>query len=177
MLDFATLYAEHARDVQRFALFLSGDPALADDITSETFIRAWVARDRFDLASVRGYLLAIARNLHLHEMRRDRARPSLALDAGSAPELATDEVSPERRATARSELARVLAELQELPEVDRAALLMRAEDQLPYEEIARALGLSLSATKVKIHRARLRLAEARLGGGAIGAIGAMEKPQ
>ena len=65
-------------------------------------------------------------------MRRDRARPSLALDAGSAPELATDEVSPERRATARSELARVLAELQELPEVDRAALLMRAEDQLPY---------------------------------------------
>lgn len=47
MLDFATLYAEHARDVQRFALFLSGDPALADDITSETFIRAWAAQDRF----------------------------------------------------------------------------------------------------------------------------------
>ena len=56
----------------------------------------------------------------------------------------------------------MLAKLQELPEVDRAALLMRAEDQLPYEEIARALGLTLSATKVKIHRARLRLAEARL---------------
>ena len=91
------------------------------------------------------------------------SRPSLALDAENAPELATDEVSPERRATARSELSRVLAELQELPEVDRAALLMRAEDQLPYEEIARALGLTLSATKVKIHRARLRLAEARPG--------------
>jgi RNA polymerase sigma-70 factor (ECF subfamily) len=162
MLDFASLYAEHARDVQRFALFLSGDPALADDITSETFIRAWGAQDRFDLASVRGYLLAIARNLHLHELRRSRGRPGLALDAESAPELASDEVSPERRAAARSELARVLAKLQELPEADRAALLMRAEDQLSYEEIARVLGLSLSATKVKIHRARLRLAEARL---------------
>ena len=45
-------------------------------------------------------------------------------------------MSPERRATARSELSRVLAELQKLPEVDRAALLMRAEDQLPYDEIA-----------------------------------------
>ncbi len=56
----------------------------------------------------------------------------------------------------------MLAGLQELPEIDRAALLMRAEDQLPYEEIARALDLTLSATKVKIHRARLRLAEARL---------------
>ncbi len=32
MLDFATLYAEHARDVHRFALFLSGDPALAEDL-------------------------------------------------------------------------------------------------------------------------------------------------
>ena len=165
MLDFATLYAEHARDVQRFALFLSGDPVLADDITSETFIRAWGAQDRFDLASVRGYLFAIARNLHLHELRRDRARPSLALEAVGTSELASDEVSPERRASARRELAQVLAKLQELPEVDRAALLMRAEDQLPYEEIARALGLTLSATKVKIHRARLRLAEARLGAG------------
>lgn len=162
MLDFATLYAEHARDVQRFALFLSGDPALADDITSETFIRAWGAQDRFDLASVRGYLLAIARNLHLHELRRARGRPKLDLDAVGAAELATDEVSPERRAAARSELSRVLAGLQELPEIDRAALLMRAEDQLPYEEIARALDLTLSATKVKIHRARVRLAEARL---------------
>ena len=103
----------------------------------------------------------IARNLHLHEMRRHRARPGLPLDAEGSLELATEEVSPERRATARSELSRVLAELQKLPEVDRAALLMRAEDQLPYDEIARALGLSLSATKVKIHRARLRLAEAR----------------
>ena len=89
MLDFSTLYAEHARDVRRFALFLSGDPALADDITSETFIRAWGAQDRFDLASVRGYLLAIARNLHLHELRRVRARPRLDLDAVGAAELAT----------------------------------------------------------------------------------------
>jgi len=162
MLDFESLYAEHAADVRSFALFLSGDPALADDITSETFIRSWGARDRFDLASVKGYLLAIARNLYLHELRRGRSRPSLPLDAENAPDLASGEVSPERRATARNELSRVLADFQELPEVDRAALLMRAEDQLPYEEIARALGLTLSATKVKIHRARLRLARARL---------------
>ncbi len=166
MLDFATLYDDHARDVRRFAHFLSGDPALADDITSETFIRAWGARERLDLSSVKGYLFAIARNLHLHELRRVRTRPGRELAVEGAAELATDEASPERRAAARSELARVLADLQELPEVDRAALLMRAEDQLPYEEIACVLNLTLSATKVKIHRARLRLAEARLGRGA-----------
>ena len=76
MLDFATLYDEYARDVRRFALFLSGDAMVADDITSETFIRAWGAKYRFDLASVRGYLFAIARNLHLHLLRRERTRPT-----------------------------------------------------------------------------------------------------
>jgi RNA polymerase sigma-70 factor (ECF subfamily) len=51
-----------------------------------------------------------------------------------------------------------------LPEVDRTALLLRALDELPYEEIARTLGISLASVKVKIHRARLLLG--RLRGGA-----------
>jgi RNA polymerase sigma-70 factor (ECF subfamily) len=57
----------------------------------------------------------------------------------------------------------VLAGLQELREIDRAALLMRALDSMPYEEIARALGISLASAKVKIHRARLALAGIRYG--------------
>jgi RNA polymerase sigma-70 factor (ECF subfamily) len=59
----------------------------------------------------------------------------------------------------------VLAALQALPEIDRAAVLMRAEEGMSYEEIAAALGISLPAAKVKVHRARLKLAEARLPGG------------
>lgn len=164
MLDFATLYADHARDVHRFALFLSGDPALAEDITSETFIRAWGARERVDLETVKAYLLAIARNLHLQELRRARPRRERPLDDDLDSALVTGEPSPERRTLARAELARVLAELQKLPETDRAALLMRADEQLPYEEIARVLGITLSATKVKVHRARLRLARRREAG-------------
>jgi DNA-directed RNA polymerase specialized sigma24 family protein len=56
MLDFHTLYERYAAQVRRFSLFLSGDAALADDITSETFVRAWVARDRIEQATVKGYL-------------------------------------------------------------------------------------------------------------------------
>jgi len=52
----------------------------------------------------------------------------------------------------------VCAALAELPEIDRTALLLRAEHDLPYDEIARVLQISLSAAKVKVHRARLRLA-------------------
>jgi RNA polymerase sigma-70 factor, ECF subfamily len=156
MLDFATLYATHARDVYRFALFLCGEPALADDIAAETFVRAWSAPERVDLGSVKAYLFAIARNLFLHEVRRP-ARRTAPLDF----HMSSPEPSPERRAAARDDLRAVLAELQQLPEIDRAALAMRIEDQMPYEEIARILELSVSAAKVKVHRARLRLAQAR----------------
>jgi RNA polymerase sigma-70 factor (ECF subfamily) len=52
--------------------------------------------------------------------------------------------------------------LQKLPEPDRAALLMRAEDQMSYEEIAAAIGVSSGAARVKVHRARRHLAERRL---------------
>jgi RNA polymerase sigma-70 factor (ECF subfamily) len=48
-----------------------------------------------------------------------------------------------------------------MPETDRAALLMRADEGLPYEEIAAALGLPVATVKVKVHRARLRLAHVR----------------
>ncbi|MCK4776450.1 MAG: sigma-70 region 4 domain-containing protein, partial [Candidatus Krumholzibacteria bacterium] len=47
--------------------------------------------------------------------------------------------------------------LQTLPEIDRAAFIMRIQHELPYVEIARALELSVSAAKVKVHRVRKKL--------------------
>ena len=155
MIDFSTFYKAHARDVHRFALFLSGDHALADDIVSETFIRVWHARSRVDMGTAKGYLLAIARNLFLDERRRTRRMA--ALDERSAD----IRPGPEQCAGAKAELQVVLEALQTLPEIDRAALLMRAEDGMPYEEIASALGVSPVAARVKVHRARLKLAKAR----------------
>ena len=48
--------------------------------------------------------------------------------------------------------------LRELPELDRAALLMRTQDGMPYEEIAQVLKISIANAKVKVHRARVKLA-------------------
>ena len=154
MIDFSELYRTHAKDVHRFVLFLSGDPALADDILSETFIRLWHARSRVDLTTVKGYLLTIARNLFLAERRR--ARRMTPLDEGTRD----TQAGPERRAHSHIELETVLAALQTLPEVDRAAVLLRAEEGMSYEEVAAALGISSSAARVKVHRARLKLAGA-----------------
>ena len=154
-MDFSSLYRTYARDVHRFALFLSGDPALADDIVSETFVRVWKARARVDLTTVKAYLLAIARNLFLEHRRR--AERTTVLDE----QMVDRRPGPHERADARAELRAVMTSLQGLPEVDRAALLMRIDSAMSYDEIARALGLTVSAAKVKVHRARQRLAAAR----------------
>ena len=88
MIIFAALYAEHYAAVFRFALALSGDRALAEDIVSETFVRVWGAKERLDLRTVIGYLLAIARHLYLEELLRDRVRhPLKSKDYDSGPEL------------------------------------------------------------------------------------------
>jgi RNA polymerase sigma-70 factor (ECF subfamily) len=155
MTDFERLYETYARDVYRFALYLSGSPAQAEDIASETFVRVWTIRNTIRSQSVKAYLFTIARNLHVDGRRREARHVEL-------PERLSDPApGPEAAAQGREELEAVLAALQELPEIDRAALLMRAQDEIPYEEIASALGLSLPAAKVKVHRARLRLAELR----------------
>jgi RNA polymerase sigma-70 factor (ECF subfamily) len=154
LVDFARLYGEHAPGVHRFALYLSGDRSLAEDLVSEAFVRVWIARERVELTTVRGYLLAIVRNLFLQHLRRERRRG--ALDEA----LADDRPDPETSACDRSRLRAVLAALDTLPEIDRAAVLMRADGGLPYEEIAAALRISVAAAKVKVHRARLQLAEA-----------------
>ena len=155
MKDFAALYQRHAPDVFRFALYLCGERGEAEDITSETFVRAWASPGPIRMATVKGYLFTIARNLFLQGLRR-KARHVELRDEHHDPR-----AGPHAQIEWTAELTRVLAELQKLPEADRSALLMRAVDEMPYEEIARALGLSLAAVKVKIHRARLALAHLR----------------
>lgn len=153
LVDFGALYQAHARDLRRFALYLSGNAALADDLVSEAFVRAWTVRERVEMATVRGYLFTIVRNLFLKQRRHERRH--VALDE----RLADARPGPDERAGGHQDLEVVLAALAALPEVDRAALLMRADEGVPYEEIAAALGISTVAAKVKVHRARLRLAE------------------
>jgi len=155
MTDFSSLYKKYAQDVYRFALYLSGERGEAEDITSETFVRAWTAPGPIEMVTVKGYLFTIARNLFLQGLRRKSRHVALNED------LRDPQANPYRQAEQKEKLDSVLTELQKLPEESRSALLMRAVDGMAYEEIARALGISLAAVKVKIHRARIALAGIR----------------
>ena len=153
-VDFSSLFEVYASDVMRFALFLTGERDAAEEITNETFVRVWLATGPIRAESVKAYLLTTARNLHV---ARNRARARLG---ELPPDVVDDAANPERTAADREELHSVLRTLQSLPDADRAAVLMRA-NELSYEAIAEALGLSPAAVRVRVHRARMKLTALR----------------
>jgi len=155
MKEIEKLYERYSGDVRRFALYLCGDVVMADEITSDTFVRAWMAAARIRQPTVKSYLFTIARNAHTDLLRRSARHTQL------------DEKMPDTRISAQTqmeqgaEVREVLAALQQLPEMDRTVVLMRALDEMPYEEIAETLGITVVSAKVKVHRARLKLMQTR----------------
>ncbi|MFZ0921548.1 MAG: RNA polymerase sigma factor [Candidatus Acidiferrales bacterium] len=155
MIDVTSLYERYAPDVRRFALYLCGDPVMADEITSDTFVRAWLAREKIRELTVKSYLYAIARNAYVDLHRRAARHTEMDERMPDA------HISAQTHMEQRAEVDAVLAALQELPEIDRTVLLMRAFDEMPYEEIAVALDIPVTTAKVKVHRARAKLMQAR----------------
>lgn len=124
---------------------------MADDITSETFVRVWTSTGEIRETTVKAYLFTIARNIYSDILRRDRRLEQLPESiADSRPDMAL-------RVEHSAELGRVLAAMRELNEIDRAALSMRASEEMSYQEISDALQLPLASVKTRVHRARVKL--------------------
>lgn len=155
-MDFQELYDSFARDVYRFALWLAGDEARAEDLTSETFIRAWTRREEIRTETLKAYLISIARNLYLMQLRKDSRMTGLE-DIHSDPS-----PGPYRVAESRHELSRIEQILKSMRECDRTAFVLRVKHELPYTDIARILGISLTSAKVKVHRVRRKLLNDRI---------------
>lgn len=155
MLNFQELYDLYANEVYKFAFWLSGDRFEAEDITAETFVRVWVRFSTIRTETLKAYLFTIARNIYLKNMQKKRKQVVLTENyPDKNPEL-------EKIIDSRNELRRVRSILQNLPETDRAAFVLRVQHDLPYAEIARILQISLSAAKVKVHRVRKKLLRTR----------------
>jgi RNA polymerase sigma-70 factor (ECF subfamily) len=148
MTAFEELYEKYAKDLYRFALYLCGNHAEAEDLTSEAFVRAWNTGGEIRAATAKSYLFTIVRNCFLNQRTRkskhDQLDDNLA-DPAAGPSAATER---------KDELDWAL---QELSEVDRTILLLRVQEEMSYQEIADTVGLSMAAVKVRIHRARTTL--------------------
>lgn len=150
---FHDLYRAHATDIFRFARYLTGSDDAAEEIVSETFLRAWAGRSAVKVETAKAYLLAIARNL-----AKDRHRHGRRWRGTPIPEPAV-----RARAETSLELTRTLEALGSLPPAYREPLALAASG-LAYDEIGRVLGLPVGTVKIRVHRARLVL-EATLQSG------------
>ncbi len=156
----ADLYDRYAGVVFGYLLRLSADRALADDLTGETFYRALLALDGFrGEASLKTWLLHIARNLYLRRCERERRVTSL--DALEEQGMAFPAASDPENDLLRDEKSRAIKHaLRSLSESDRSLLLLAADEDMSCGEIAQVLEISLTAVKVRLYRARRRLADA-----------------
>jgi RNA polymerase sigma-70 factor (ECF subfamily) len=145
------IYRRHASAVFRFAWGLCGNRACAEDLVSETFVRLLTRAPKIRTQTALAYLLAVARNTYLTSKVRQQREVPLSDD------IAASELDPGQRIDDQARLKVVLGALAELPEGERAALLLRVDHELSYEEIAVALDISVGAAKVRVHRARARL--------------------
>ncbi|MNW32644.1 ECF RNA polymerase sigma-E factor [compost metagenome] len=156
------LYSELMRRYQRKILAFvyhmlksSHMELLAEDLCSETFYKAFRSLHSFREvdASFSTWLYTIARNTVLSELRKQR-NGNIPLDESGYVPVAPSEIVPEQ-AVLRSEKVDMVREaINNLPEKQRSALILREYEQLDYQEIASILGQSVSAVKSLLFRAR-----------------------
>lgn len=144
------LFGRHHRRLFGFLARLTGDPHAAEDLVQEVFLRLLRFRGRYaGEGEFTTWLYRIARNVAAdHHARR---RDTVTLDA--APEFASDGEAPLDRLAQEERQQRLAAILQALPAAHREVLLLRGTEGLPHRELARALGCTEGAARVRLHRA------------------------
>jgi RNA polymerase sigma-70 factor (ECF subfamily) len=159
---FDAFVERHGADVFRYARWVAGNEADAEDVLQQTFLDAWHAAGEARAESgARAWLLSIARRNALRASSRRgtaREREQSLEELGELAGFGDPEHTPERVARAAEERALVEDALAALEPEEREILVLRDVEELPGASVAELLGLSLAAQKSRLHRARLRLA-------------------
>jgi RNA polymerase sigma factor (sigma-70 family) len=151
---FAHLIRRHQNAMYRYGLALGLDGDTALDLLQDTFVKAWDRlRQCRDRDRVRAWLFRIFRNAIL-DWRRDVRRTEVPIDAVAEPR--ADEDWPERHALGDA----IGTALADLPPILREAFLLRHDAGHSFEEISETTGISLSAAKMRVVRAREALRQA-----------------
>ena len=154
---FEVLFHRYRSRLMAFCRHFVGSPEDAEDVLQDVFAsahRAMLADDR--LINARPWLYRIARNRCLNHLRQPAAEGQDSMDVHPHENGASTLEHVQRR----EEMRAIFADLQELPDTQRTALVLREIDDLSYGEIAEAMGVTLPAVKSLLVRARMSLAEA-----------------
>jgi len=182
---FGELVERHQARVYAHALRLLGNPQDAEEVLQDTFVQVFRNLERFEERSrFSTWIYRIATNEALMRLRKARRKREIFLEdsLGRDAEFPRDEIRDFTRSALEeaewSELLRILEGLlDEMPEENRVAFVLRDIDGLTNAEAAEVLGISVAAVKSRLHRSRLYLRDrlSRLYGSRRGKEGA-EKP-
>ena len=155
--DLAALVREYSGLLYRVALSILRNPAEAEDVVQDTFVRVLQQRSKVDeIADIRPWLVRIAWNLALD--RRRKIRPE-QMDEAFAANLAAKSMAADSMLQESQRIAAVLREIDRLPKSEREVLLLSVNEELGAAGIAAVLGRSESAVRALLFRARTRLRE------------------
>jgi len=160
---FEELVEKYKQPVMNLVYRTLPDATEAEDLAQHVFLQVYKSAHRYEVsAKFTTWLFTIARNLCLNEIRRRSRHPAESLDETFADNDDQPIRQPEDVKTfsppdslLQSELEdKIETALAELPEKQRTAILMCRGDEFSYEDIAKVLECSVSATKSLIHRGR-----------------------
>lgn len=154
----SALFRRRQQNVYRFALHLTGSPAVADDVTQDVFMAVIRDAGRFEAgrATVSAWLCGIARNFVRRRLNVDRRDDSLEDEPeGSEPAVHPDPLGDLTRAESLEALRRAVLSL---PLRYREAVVLCDLDEMPYADAAAALGCAIGTVRSRLHRGRALLA-------------------
>lgn len=139
-----------------------GSPNDAEDIAQQVFIRIWKSAKRYEpQAKFTTWMFTITRNLVFNEVRRRQRKPTVSVEEREEESHKTVEDEQSSRPddeVLQNELEKAVDDaIQQLPEKQRMAVVLRRYEEMPYEDIGKVLKMSVPAVKSLLFRARTQL--------------------
>lgn len=153
----SVLFRRRQQNVFRFALHLTGSPAVADDVTQDVFVAVIRDAARFEAgrSSVTAWLCGIARNYVRRRFAQPEAEPLDAEDSESGPAVTPDPLGDLTQARELEALRRAVLSL---PMRYREAVVLCDLHEMAYADAAEALGCAVGTVRSRLHRGRALLA-------------------
>lgn len=157
--DLRDLVINHGDAVYRLARSIVRDSSLAEDVTQDTMLKAWLALPGFrGESSLRGWIMRIAHNTAISTLR---ARKSIVIDPADLPEKPSrPELSTANQVENSQAVDAFVDALDLLDDLSRSILVLREIEGMAYDEISNVLGVPLPTVKTRLLRARRRLGTA-----------------
>ena len=167
---FRELMLPHLDAAYNLARYLTRDPAMAEDVVQDAFLRAHRAFGQYRGVSAKAWLFAIVRNCcwSALEVQRGIGRVTIgesalsAEDARAIMERSDPGATPEAQLARAQEAETLRTMIAELPEPFRETLVLREMDELSYKEIAAVTGVAMGTVMSRLARARMMLGDLML---------------